>query len=51
MNTPAALLVEYYARQLAAPEGSLDECPARLLQEARGRVVVIADRGAAHLVR
>jgi len=34
-----------------APEGSLDECPARLLQEARGRVVVIADRGAAHLVR
>ncbi|HYS05598.1 MAG TPA: 6-phosphogluconolactonase [Candidatus Dormibacteraeota bacterium] len=38
-------------RRALAPEGSLDECPARLLQEARGRVVVIADRGAAHLVR
>jgi len=33
-----------------APEGRLDECPARLLLEARGRVVVIADRGAARLV-
>jgi len=30
-----------------APEGSLDDCPARLLQAARGRVVVIADRAAA----
>ncbi len=34
-----------------APEGSVDECPARLLLEARGRIVVIADRAAARLVR
>jgi len=34
-----------------APEGSVDECPARLLTEAQGHVVFIADRPAAALVR
>lgn len=29
-----------------APEGSVDECPGRLLLEARGSVVIIADRAA-----
>ena len=37
-------------RALSA-EGSVDECPARLLREARGNVVYIADRSAAALVR
>jgi len=34
-----------------APEGSVDECPARLLTTAQGQVVFIADRPAAALVR
>ena len=34
-------------RRALAPEGGVDECPARLLLESRGRVVVIADRAAA----
>jgi 6-phosphogluconolactonase len=38
------------ARTLA-PEGSLDDCPARLILEAPGRVVVIADRAASPSVR
>lgn len=32
--------------RLLAPEGTIDECPARILHGVRGRVVVIADRDA-----
>jgi len=38
-------------RRALAPEGRVDDCPARLLLEARGRSIVIADRSAARLVR
>ena len=37
-------------KRALATDGSVDDCPARILKETRGTVVVIADREAAQLL-